>query len=210
MSATELDNSARQAGATVHVIAPSESVSVSEMLARAFWDDPLTSHLLADESTRGDKLPAMFRLLMALGASHRTSFVTSGNEAAALWRPPGQWHVHWWQYITHAPGLLGVFGANALSVIATMDTVEKKHPKTPHWYLQVIGTDPAKQGKGFGGVIMRERLKVADAARMPCYLESSKDTNIPIYQSFGFKVTGEIKVPNNGPTLWPMWRDVQA
>ena len=29
---------------------------------------------------------------------------------------------------------------------ATMDRVEKVHPSKPHWYLQVIGTDPAKQG----------------------------------------------------------------
>ncbi|MEJ0040842.1 MAG: hypothetical protein WDM81_00820 [Rhizomicrobium sp.] len=50
---------------------------------------------------------------------------------------------------------------------------------------------------------MRERLAVADAAGLPCYLESSKDTNIPIYRSFGFEVTGEIKIPD-GPTIWPM------
>jgi predicted GNAT family N-acyltransferase len=28
----------------------------------------------------------------------------------------------------------------------------------------------------------------------------------PIYKSFGFEVTGEIRIPD-GPTLWPMWRD---
>jgi ribosomal protein S18 acetylase RimI-like enzyme len=196
--------------ATVRAIPVAEAVAVSQMLARAFWDDPLTSHLLADESTRGTRLPKMFQLLMTLARPYNSCFVTSGNEAAALWRPPGKWHIHWWQYITNAPAMLGVFGPNALGVISTMDEVEKNHPTTPHWYLQVIGTDPAKQGKGFGGVIMRERLKVADRSRMPCYLESSKESNIPIYQSFGFTVTGEIKVPKGGPTLYPMWRPVQA
>jgi len=200
----------RASGATVREATAADKSAVTAMLARAFWDDPLTSHLLADVSTRGTKLPRMFGLLMKLALPHHSCFVTSGNEAATLWRPPNKWHMHVWDYVVNAPELLGVFGANALGVIATMDEVEKNHPKIPHWYLQVIGTDPAKQGKGYGGVILREQLKVADAARMPCYLKSSKDTNIPIYQSFGFKVTGEIKVPKGGPTLWPMWRDVQA
>ncbi len=54
-------------------------------------------------------------------------------------------------------------------------------------------------------MVIRRGLAKADAAGMPAYLESSKETNIPIYQSFGFEVTGEIALPN-GPTLWPMWR----
>jgi predicted N-acetyltransferase YhbS len=73
----------------------------------------------------------------------------------------------------------------------------------------VLGTDPAKQGKGFGGVAIRRQLANADAQGLPAYLESSKETNIPIYSSFGFEVTGEIKLPD-GPTLWPMWRKAKT
>lgn len=201
---------ARASGASVRLVEASDKVAVSQMLGRAFWDDPLTCHLLPDEATRGTKLPRMFGLLLKLGMPHRACYLTSGCEAAALWRPPNQWHLPFWQYLTNAGELLGVFGSNAFGVMSTMDQVEKLHPRTPHWYLQTIGTDPDKQGKGFGGLIMREQLAKADAGRMPCYLESSKETNIPIYQSFGFEVTGEIKVPKGGPTLWPMWRPVQA
>src|SRR5438270_334685 len=81
--------------------------------------------------------------------------------------------------------------------------------REPHWYLQAIGTDPARQGKGYGGVVMRHQLTFVDAAGLPAYLESSKEKNIPIYASFGFEVTGEIRLPG-GPILYPMWRKARA
>jgi GNAT superfamily N-acetyltransferase len=181
---------------------------VSRMLARAFFDDPLTSHFVPDEKTRPEKLVRMFRLLHKLGRPHGGCFTSGGYECATLWRPPNEWHLPWWQYVTNGPEMLGIFGAGALKVMGAMDRIEKVHPKEPHWYLQVIGTDPPKQGKGFAGVLMRNQLAVADASGTPCYLESSKESNIPVYRAFGFEVVREIHLPN-GPTLWPMWRNVR-
>lgn len=182
--------------------------AVARMLARAFFNDPLTSHFLPDENTRPQKLVRMFRLLHKLGVPHGACFTAAGYECATLWRPPNEWHLPWWQYVTNGPEMLGIFGTGALKVMGAMDRIEKVHPKEPHWYLQVIGTDPPKQGKGFAGVLLRNQLAVADAGAMPCYLESSKPTNIPVYRAFGFEVVREISLPN-GPTLWPMWRNAQ-
>lgn len=196
---------ARESGSTVRLATAADAEPLAQTLARAFADDPLTSHLLRDPKTRDTKLPRLFKLLFKLGLPYNACYVTAGYEAVTLWRPPNGWRVHLKDYIVNAPELLGVFGGGVFNVMSTMDRIEKLHPQTPHWYLQTIGTDPAKQGKGFGSLIMRDMLARADAAGMPCYLESSKDTNIPIYKSFGFDVTGEIKIPN-GPTLWPMWR----
>ena len=39
---------------------------------------------------------------------------------------------------------------------------------------------------------MRRRLAQVDAAHMPAYLEASRDTNVPLYASFGFELMGEI------------------
>jgi ribosomal protein S18 acetylase RimI-like enzyme len=200
------NDTARAPGAEARAAARSDAERISQTLARAFFDDPLICFLLADERTRPQKMPRLFKLLFKLGLPHGACDVTGGYEAVALWRPPGKWHIPFYQYITNGPAFLGVFGpGKGLRAMSVMDVIEKRHPKEPHYYLQVLGTDPAKQGKGYGGVAIRRQLAVADAAHMPCYLESSKESNIPIYRSFGFEVTGEIKVPN-GPTLWPMWR----
>jgi hypothetical protein len=56
---------------------------------------------------------------------------------------------------------------------------------------------------------MRHQLAIADKESLPAYLESSKEKNIPIYASFGFEVTGEIRI-KNGPVIFPMWRKARA
>lgn len=174
-------------------------------LARAFYDDPVFMHFLPDDATREEKLKRVWKILFKLGLPHGACYTTSNYESITLWRPPNGWHVPFTAYIANGPALLSIFGGTILRVLNTTDRMEKIHPHEPHWYLQTIGTDPKFQGKGYGGVIMRDRLAAVDAVHMPCYLESSKDTNIPIYQSFGFEVTGEIQVPD-GPKIWPMWR----
>ena len=201
---------ARETGVLARAATWADAEPLSRMLGRAFFDDPLICFILKDEATRPAKMPRLFKLLFKLGLPHGACDVTSGYEAAAFWRPPGAWEIPWWQYITNGAEFLGIFGlGGARHVTWVMDIIEKRHPHEPHWYLQAIGTDPAKQGKGFGGVVIRRQLATADAAGMPAYLESSKETNIPIYQSFGFEVTGEIKLPD-GPTLWPMWRKAKT
>jgi ribosomal protein S18 acetylase RimI-like enzyme len=200
------DPDARGTGTTARAATWADADPLAATLARAFHDDPLICFILRDEATRAAKMPRLFKLLFKLGLPHGACDVTEGFEAAALWRPPGAWEIPWWQYITNGAEFVGIFGlGGARHVTFVMDVIEKRHPHEPHWYLQAIGTDTAKQGKGFGGVVIRRGLAKADEAGMPAYLESSKETNIPIYQSFGFEVTGEIKLPN-GPTLWPMWR----
>jgi len=204
------DSEARAGGTTARPAVRDDADAIAATLARAFHDDPLICFLLGEESTRAAKMPRLFKLLFKLGLPHGGCDVTEGYEAAAFWRPPNQWEIPWWQYVTNGVDFLGLFGVGGgLKVMSTMDVIEKRHPHEPHWYLQAIGTDTAKQGKGFGGVVIRRGLAKADAAGMPAYLESSKETNIPIYQSFGFAVTGEIKLPD-GPTLWPMWRSARA
>jgi len=185
-----------------------DSKPLSESLARSFYTDPVFAHFLPDDSTRLKKLEKVMGILFKLGEPHGACYTTDNYESVTLWRPPSEWDVPFWAYIVNGPALLSTFGTGIGRVLSTMDMMEKVHPHTPHWYLQTIGTDPEFQGKGYGGAIMRDRLAAVDAAHMPCYLESSKDTNIPIYQSFGFRVTGEMQVPN-GPKIWPMWRDAR-
>ena len=69
------------------------------------------------------------------------------------------------------------------------------------------GTAVDQQGKGVGGALMRPVLEHCDAEGIPCYLESSKERNLPFYRRHGFEVVEEVRLPDDGPLLWTMWRE---
>ncbi|MFD6228709.1 hypothetical protein ACFWFZ_17755 [Streptomyces sp. NPDC060232] len=60
---------------------------------------------------------------------------------------------------------------------------------------------------GVGSAQLRQQLAQCDRLGQPAYLESSNITNIPFCEGLGFRVTGEIRLPGGGPTLWPMRRE---
>ncbi|MCV7210286.1 GNAT family N-acetyltransferase [Mycolicibacterium canariasense] len=138
-----------------------------------------------------------------------TSGVTSAVPsigACALWDPPGRWQHTTVEELRAAPGLLLTFGRTLRRGQQVSELMKRHHPEEPHWYLAVIGSDPTVRGSGQGQALMRSRLDRCDAEHAPAYLESSNPANIGYYQRFGFEVTGEITLPDGGPSLWPMWR----
>jgi ribosomal protein S18 acetylase RimI-like enzyme len=79
------------------------------------------------------------------------------------------------------------------------------HPAEPHWYLPLIGVDPAHQRQGFGSVLLQHALSQCDHDHTPAYLESSNPANIPLYRRHGFEVMGTIQV-GSSPPVFPMLR----
>jgi GNAT superfamily N-acetyltransferase len=182
---------------------------VSEVLVRAFHDDPVMSYLFRSDDGRRKKTRALFtgESKRAIGkAKGRVDTTDDGPvKGAAIWFKPNEWRAGGMELFGQIP-LMFTMGLETPRALGLLSQMEKVHPKEPHWYLAVLGTDPAHQGKGVGSAILGPVLTVCDQEGIGAYLESSKERNIPFYRRHGFEVTGEVKA-KNGPTLWPMWRD---
>jgi ribosomal protein S18 acetylase RimI-like enzyme len=182
----------------------------SAMMARAFEDDPLMVWIFPDEQMRLRRLPAFFSASMrGTGLRHEgTELLVADGQIAgcATWLPPGAWLPSLWQQVAALPGYIWTLGPRLSVASESYGLMMRVHPREPHWYLAGIGTDPPLQGTGIGSELMRSRLARCDAANMPVYLESSKESNVPFYERHGFTVTRELQIPNGGPMLWPMWR----
>jgi GNAT superfamily N-acetyltransferase len=189
---------------------PSDRRALCDVLARAFWDDPVWAWLFPDEASRHRRLALTFNAYVKDCMRVGTVLTTPDRAGAALWKPPGQWKLSNLAVLRAMPELTRAFGRRMLASLEIERAVEARHPHDPHWYLAVLGTDPPAQGRGVGGVLLREITDRCDRAGLPAYLESSKEMNVPYYQRFGFEVTGDITLGNDGPTIWTMWRDPVA
>lgn len=196
----------------VRTAADADADAIAALLGRAFDDDPVWRWLLPDDASRVRRLTGLFGVLLRRvhlrhGATEATGR-DGGTEAAALWDPPGHWRVPVRLQAAQALPLLRILGTRVPITLRTLGEIERHHPREPHWYLAVLGTDPPAQGGGLGGALLRSRLDRCDAEGLPAYLESSKERNVPYYERFGFRVTRELALPGRGcPPVWLMWRE---
>jgi|HubBroStandDraft_1064217.scaffolds.fasta_scaffold00058_66 hypothetical protein len=193
-------------GSGARPVGTADRPAIGAMLARAFHDDPVMVYMFPEPAERRRKLPRLFELLFAGNLPLGGCDVTEGGETASLWRPPGKVQIPLWTRLVNTPAILAIYGfAGTSRAMRLLGVMERHHPREPHWYLMLIGTEPQKQGRGFAGIVLRHRLAQIDAARLPAYLEASKPENVPIYASVGFEQCGELSIPG-GPVIYPMWR----
>jgi len=199
-------------GSDIRKLDEADVPRIAKALARAFEDDPVLSWVFRDESERLARLERSFVLyLRRIWLPHRECYATDRLFGASLWMPPGKWHLGFLAQLRLVPSMISVVGGNLPRLMRVLNLIEKKHPKAPtHYYLAVLGIEPEFQGRGFGGAVMQPVLQRCDREGIPAYLESSKKRNIVLYERHGFEVVEELRLPQDGPPLWRMWRDPLA
>lgn len=180
--------------------------SLLNVLLLAFSNDPCMRWTFQ----RPDEFLAAFKPFvteMGAGLDHDGLFLTEDGRAGALWLPPG---------VTQDGEAIGAVIDRFVSEHPEPEAGEQIgremhafHPTEPHWYLSMLGVDPACQGRGYGSALLKAGLARADADGLPAYLESSNPRNVPLYERFGFEVMGLI-APGSFPGLVPMYRPARG
>jgi GNAT superfamily N-acetyltransferase len=88
------------------------------------------------------------------------------------------------------------------SMFEQMDAL---HPQEAHWYLPLIGVDPAHQRKVIGSALLSVVLNVCDSQKVSAYLEATSPRNVPLYERHGFEAIGSVQVADS-PQIIPMLR----
>jgi GNAT superfamily N-acetyltransferase len=187
---------------TVRTMTAADEGPAIDTIVLAFAADPMARWTWPHSH---QYLAAMPRLVRAFGGgafAHAGAYCTDEYAGAALWLPPG---VH-----PDEEGLGDVTQSTVSAslreaVFAVFEQMAAYHPSEPHWYLPLMGVDPAHQRKGHGDALMSYALERCDRDHAPAYLESTNPRNVSLYQRHGFEALGKIQV-GSSPPLVPMLR----
>jgi GNAT superfamily N-acetyltransferase len=183
-------------------LAPGDRASGIATVTAAFIGDPMARWTWPKAAVYLASMPSLVEAFGGRAFAHGGADATDDFVGVALWLPPGmgpdEERLGSLVEETVAPDLRP-------EVFGVFEQMAAYHPKEPHWYLPLIGVDPAHQGKGHGHVLLKWALERCDRDRLPAYLESTNPRNISLYLRHGFEPLATIQV-GSSPPLVPMLR----
>ena len=186
---------------TVETATAADAAAVFDVLTLAFSDDPMARWTWPEASLHLATFPGFAKAFGGVAFSHGSAHRV-GHIGAALWLPPGvdpdEAELGRIVALT-MPEALKADGARIMEQMAS------HHPAEPHWYLPLIGVDPAHRSKGVGSALLGHALTACDRDGALAYLESTNPRNIPLYERHGFVRIASIQY-GSSPTMVPMLR----
>lgn len=204
----------------VSLVFPEHYADAAALLSRAFVADPLALAVASEPTEPEERARRLIGLFATAIRIHRAAgqpifgvFEDGRLVAAAVvegtTHPPGWWTV--FHGLVTLPTLIGAVGwAGMARAINVVDTLARNHPPQPHLYLNILGVEPAFQGRHCGVAIL-DHLRELAAARTDLagvYLETAKEANVAYYARSGYEVMGEFHPL--GVRCWRMFQPRRA
>ncbi|MBC7813928.1 MAG: GNAT family N-acetyltransferase [Burkholderiales bacterium] len=198
----------------LRLLSKSDVDRAAEIMARAFYRDPLWDYIMPDEHKQAAQLAKTFRVFMTASIRNGQTYGAGDPiEGVAVWSAPNQ-----------KDGFAGLMGAGFLrllfspvalgflkagSMFGRAEAMQKLYAPEPHFYLNAIGVLPEAQGKGLASKLIRPFLARADAQGVSTYTETMTTSNVPLYEHYGFQCMEDYRVPKTELHLWALYRTVQ-
>jgi hypothetical protein len=187
----------------------------ADVLGRAFLDYPLMNYCVPDAERRRRAVWGLYSSVLRYALRYGEAYTTPNLDGATCWLPPNSPFPTFGRMVRSGmlslPFSYGWTGFRRLQAVDHVaEALHRTHAPGAHWYLWVIGVEPQRQGTGVAGRLMRPVFEQADRDPFRCYLETHKESNVRVYQRYGFRVMSESPVPGHPLTVWAMVRSPGA
>ena len=85
--------------------------------------------------------------------------------------------------------------------------LKKKYTGHIDWYLYNLSIRQSAQGKGIASKLMYPMLRFCDDEKMIVYLETNKESNVPMYHHYGFELQETKMIPGSSVEHYSMVRN---
>lgn len=188
----------------------SDIPALASVLARAFDADPFINWFVLQDARRAERFIATFDVaLRRMSKNLNETFTTTSLDACAIWKRPGEHALGLLEEFSLLPAFARVMGWRALPrfsrLLERAQSLHEQLAPTPHFYLFMLGVDPAQQRRGLGRELLQPTLARCDTEQRLAYLETARPENIPFYACQGFEVA-HVLDELGFPKLWLMLR----
>lgn len=175
---------------------------LAELAADAYRDYPLHNWF-----TKGKYDPKVSRWIMeiSLKTMAKDALIYADSQELngfAIWLPFGFTGSKTLPFLLHG-GLKLIFrcGFGIIGRLLAYESyaMQQKKAATDHydWYLYNLSVCTQAQGKGIAGRLMRPMLRFCDEEKMVAYLETNKETNVGLYEHYGFQLEKQEQIPQS-------------
>ena len=202
-------NAIEKAG--LYIVQKKDLDRLADVAADAYLDYPLHNWL-----TKGkyDKKASELIMQISLKTMTEDAIIYADSEEMngfAVWLPFGFTGSKTFPFLFNG-GLKLIFHSG-LGIIGRLLTYEnyamnlkKEFTDNYDWYLYNLSIKKDAQGKGIASKLMRPMLGFCDDERMVAYLETNKESNVSLYNHYGFTLMKEEVIPKTDVTHYAMVR----
>ena len=187
---------------------PDQLDEASQVLARAFQEDPAWGWVLPNPRRRAALLPWLFRV--AFEVTEGELWTTAGTvSGCSRWLPPGRAQVHvgpMLRALVATPIRVREATSRFLAYGRAVEAMRAATVPEPHWYLAGIGVEPSLRRTGIGSGLIAPGIAASERDGVPCALLTNTEANLAFYQHHGFEVIREGATPDGGARAWMMRR----
>ena len=201
--------------AGLYIVPKTEIGRLADVAADAYQDYPLHNWL-----TNGKYDETASKLIMQISLKTMTedAVIYADSEQLngfAVWLPFGFTGSKTLPFLLNG-GLKLIFHSG-LGIIDRLLTYEnyamnlkKEFTDNYDWYLYNLSVKKDAQGKGIASKLLRPMLQFCDDEKMVAYLETNKQSNVGMYNHYGFELKKEECIPKSTVMHYAMVRNPQG
>jgi ribosomal protein S18 acetylase RimI-like enzyme len=85
--------------------------------------------------------------------------------------------------------------------------LKKEFTGNVDWYLYNLSVKKSAQGKGIASKLLKPMLEFCDEENIVTYLETNKESNVSLYEHFGFRLSKKEPIPKSPVMHYAMVRN---